>query len=199
MTSRYDAIVLAGGRGARLGGTAKPQLSVGDATMLDRVLAAVGTAGTRVVVGPPQSVPAGVVRVQEQPPGSGPVAGLAVGLARASAGIVVVVAADLPFLSAEVIEPLLSTLDSQPATDAVLLVDEKGRDQNLLGAWRVGPLRTALAELGPLPGRAMKDLVRALRVSRVEGIAAQDAPAPWTDVDTQADLDRVRDWLRPTT
>src|SRR3954467_14409091 len=41
----YAAVVLAGGRGARLGGRAKPQLIVGDRTILEAVLAAGADAG----------------------------------------------------------------------------------------------------------------------------------------------------------
>jgi len=189
----YDAIVLAGGRGSRMSGQAKPQLPVGDATMLERVLLAVRGADTRVVVGPPQSVPDGVLRVQEHPVGSGPVAGLAAGLDLISAATVVVVAADLPFLTSELIESLVAQLVEN--ADAAVLVDENGRDQFLLGAWRVSRLRTALADLAPLPGRAMRALVASVRVARVEVPAPQSAPVPWTDVDTPADLDRAREGL----
>jgi len=50
--------------------------------VLDRVLDAVADAVPRVVVGPPRLVlPAGVLRVSEDPPGGGPVAALAAGLA----------------------------------------------------------------------------------------------------------------------
>ena len=51
------AVVLAGGKAARLGGQAKPQLLVGGRPMLATVLAAVADADRRVVVGPPQAVP----------------------------------------------------------------------------------------------------------------------------------------------
>ena len=74
----YSALVLAGGRAARLGGQVKPQLQVGGRTMLGTVLAAVADAERRIVVGPPQPVPEGVVVVREQPPGGGPVAALSV-------------------------------------------------------------------------------------------------------------------------
>ncbi len=190
MAGGYDAIVLAGGRGSRISGGAKPQLTVGGATMLDRVLLAVRDAGTRVVVGPPQSVPDGVLVFQEQPVGSGPVAGLAAGLDGISADTVVVVAADLPFLTSELIESLVAALDED--VDVALLVDENGRDQYLLGAWRVAPLRTALGRLAPLSGRAMGALVRAVKVTRIELPATTDAPAPWIDVDTPDDLVRAR-------
>ncbi|OMQ15636.1 molybdopterin-guanine dinucleotide synthase, partial [Modestobacter sp. VKM Ac-2676] len=44
----FAAVVLAGGRAARLGGQAKPQLDVGGRTMLAAVLAAVPDARPRV-------------------------------------------------------------------------------------------------------------------------------------------------------
>jgi len=190
-----------------MAGQPKPQLRVGDATMLEHVLLAVRRAGTRVVVGPPQPVPDGVLRIQEQPPASGPVAGLAAGpvnvpassgpvaalaagVAQTSAEVVVVVAADLPFLTSELIDAVVAGLGED--VDVALVVDENGREQFLLSAWRTGRLRTALTELEPLPGRAMKDLVRALRIARIRVSAPQNAPVPWTDVDTPAELDRAR-------
>jgi len=190
MTGAYDAIVLAGGRGSRMSGQPKPQLRVGDKTMLERVLAAVGGAGARVVVGPPQPVPDGVLLVQEDPVGSGPVAGLAAGLARTSSEVVTVLAADLPFLTTQLIEALITGLG--PDVDVALLVDENGRDQYLLGAWRRNRLRTALTELGPLSGRGMHELIAPLRVGRVRVPASNGVPAPWTDIDTPAELDRAR-------
>jgi len=191
VTRRYDAIVLAGGRSSRMAGRAKAQLRVGDATMLEHVLGALHGAMTRVVVGPPQSALDGVLVVQEHPAGSGPVAGLAAGLPHLSSDVVVVVAADLPFLTPELIEALVAGLGE--TVDVVLSVDENGRDQYLLGAWRVDRLNTALAELEPLPGRAMKELLRVLQVSRAQMPAPSDFPAPWTDIDTPADLARARD------
>ncbi len=160
--------------------------------MVDRVLSAVRGAVNQIVVGPPQSVPDGVVLVQEQPTGAGPVAGAAAGLARVEARMVVILAADLPFLTTHVIATLLSTLDDDPAADVALLVDENGRDQYLVGAWRTGRLRAALAELEPLPGRAMRDLVCAVRMVRVSMPAGSAELPPWTDVDTPADLERAR-------
>src|SRR5262249_61472310 len=78
----YAAIVLAGGRGRRIGGRDKPALPVGGRSMLRRVLDAVAGADPRVIVGPVRSdVPAGVAQVREHPPGGGPVAALAARLA----------------------------------------------------------------------------------------------------------------------
>src|SRR5438270_4429815 len=120
----FAAIVLAGGRASRLGGQPKPQLEVGGRSMLTAVLTALHGAGPRVVVGPPQPVPAGVLLVREEPPGGGPVPALAAGLAAVGeAEVVAVLAADLPFVTT----PLLTGLRERLTGDGVLVVDDTGR------------------------------------------------------------------------
>ena len=47
----HDAIILAGGRGERLGGVDKSSLVIGGQPLLGHVLAAASAAGTVVVVG----------------------------------------------------------------------------------------------------------------------------------------------------
>ncbi len=79
----YAAIVLAGGSGRRMGGVIKPLLAVAGESMLHRVLRAVSDADHIVVVGPIElagHLPRGVHLTQEQPAGTGPVAGVAAGL-----------------------------------------------------------------------------------------------------------------------
>nr|MDP9460395.1 NTP transferase domain-containing protein [Actinomycetota bacterium] len=119
----YTAVVLAGGRAARLGGRPKPQLEVGGRTMLAAVLAAVADADRRVVVGPPQPLPDDVVRVREEPPGGGPVAALRAGLPEVPTDVVAVLAGDLPFLTGDLVTQLRAGL----CADGVLVVDESGR------------------------------------------------------------------------
>ena len=183
----WSAVVLAGGRAARLGGRAKPQLEVGGRTMLDAVLAAVAGAERRVVVGPPQPVPDDVVRVRERPPGGGPVAALGAGLAAVSTDVVVVLAGDLPFLTAD----LVSELRARLARDGVLVVDDTGRDQLLLGAWRTPALRAALARA--TPPTSMRKVLAPLDVSRFHPAVPPGAPPPWLDCDTPTDLARARE------
>lgn len=77
----YAAVVLAGGAARRMGGVDKPALPVGGRPMRDRVLAAVADAAPRVLVGPAGAVPPGVRVTREDPPGGGPVAAAAAGLA----------------------------------------------------------------------------------------------------------------------
>ena len=188
----YTAVVLAGGKAARLGGQAKPQLEVGGRTMLAAVLAAVADAERRVVVGPPQLVPDDVVRVREQPPGGGPVAALKAGLPEVSTDVVVLLAGDLPFLTAALVGELRSRLGG----DGVLVVDDTGRDQLLLGAWRTTALRAAAARaVGPVP---LRRVLAPLTVSRFRPVVGPGTPPPWLDCDTPADLERARQVARGT-
>ena len=76
-----DLLILAGGRGERLGGQDKAALEVGGRSLLDRVLEGAGDLGGDVVVVGDTPVPAGVLRTLEDPPDGGPVAGIATGLA----------------------------------------------------------------------------------------------------------------------
>ncbi len=182
----YAAVVLAGGRAARLGGRPKPQLEVGGRSMLAAVLAAAGDAADRVVVGPPQPVPPGVRVVREHPPGGGPVPALRAGLTAVDTEVVALLAADLPFLTAAVIQGLRERLTG----DGVLVVDATGRDQLLLGVWRTAALRAALADIhGPTSMRAVLGPL-AVRRYRPEVVAGH--PAPWTDCDTPAALAAAR-------
>jgi molybdenum cofactor guanylyltransferase len=182
----YTAVVLAGGRAARLGGRAKPQLEVGGRTMLDTVLRAVEDAERRVVVGPPQPLPDDVIRVREQPPGGGPVAALRAGLAEVPTDIVVLLAGDLPFLSGVTIEKLLAAFTG----NGVLVVDDTGRDQLLLGAWRTSALRASVDRtVGPVP---LRRVLAPLDAVRLRPTVPPGAPPPWLDCDTPADLARAR-------
>jgi molybdopterin-guanine dinucleotide biosynthesis protein A len=182
----YTALVLAGGRAARLGGQAKPQLEVGGRTMLATVLGAVADAERRVVVGPPQPVAEGVVVVREQPPGGGPVAALRAGLPAVDGDVVALLAGDLPFLSATLVSQLRRAL----VGDGVMVVDDGGRDQFLLGMWRTAALRAAL--LGAGGPTSLRRVLSTLTVDRLRPLVPPGTPPPWLDCDTPADLARAR-------
>ena len=155
--------------------------------MLSAVLTALDGAEPRVVVGPPQPVPAGVLLVREEPPGGGPVPALTAGLAAVGeAQVVAVLAADLPFVTAELVDDLRARLTG----DGVLVVDDAGRDQLLLGVWRTAALREALA--GARPHSPLRAALAPLTVSRYRPPIVPGTPAPWTDCDTPAELARAR-------
>lgn len=182
----YAALVLAGGRAARLGGQAKPQLEVGGRTMLAAVLGAVADAERRVVVGPPQPVPEDVVVVREQPPGGGPVTALRAGLRAVETDVVALLAGDLPFLTAALITQLRGAL----VGDGVLVVDDGGRDQFLLGVWRTAALRAALPGAGG--PTSLRRVLAPLAVDRLRPTVPPGTPPPWLDCDTPADLAQAR-------
>ncbi|KUF15880.1 DUF6457 domain-containing protein [Streptomyces silvensis] len=106
----FDAVVLAGGRAARLGGADKPGVRVGGRALLDRVLAACAGAGTTVVVAAPRPTPRPVVWARESPAGGGPLAALDAGLRRTNAQLVVVLSADLPFLRERTVHRLIAAV-----------------------------------------------------------------------------------------
>ena len=183
----YTAVVLAGGSARRLGGLAKPQLEVGGRTLLGAVLGAVAGAGRRVVVGPPQEAPGDVVFVREDPPGGGPVAAVRAGLAAVETEVVALLAGDLPFLTAELVDQLRRLLDG----DGVLVVDDTGRDQLLLGVWRTAALAGAVRD--PAGPAALHRALAGLTVRRLHPDVPAGRPAPWLDCDTPADLARARE------
>ncbi len=193
------AIVLAGGAGRRLGGAAKPSLPVAGRSMLDRVLRAVVGAAPVVVVGKaPVELPAHILTTLEDPPGAGPVAATAAGVALLphDAHHVALLAADLPFLTPPAIERLRQQLE-RSTVDGVLYVDGDGRRQLLCGVWRATPLRAALRALSTgrgLEGASMRALFATLDAREVAW--TEPGPPPWFDCDTDEDLRQAEEWAR---
>jgi molybdenum cofactor guanylyltransferase len=181
----FDAIVLAGGASQRMSGVPKTALTVGGVPLLARVTAALGAARTVVVVG--ESVPAARADIvcREEPPGGGPVAGLAAGLLHVRAARVVVAAGDLPFLTAPAVDVLLDALGR---ADRAVAVDDAGTEQPLLSAWHTAALYGALCRLPSVSGAAM----RAVTTDRTIPVALPGVPPPWWDCDDPAGLARAR-------
>ncbi|MFE9256422.1 NTP transferase domain-containing protein [Streptomyces sp. NPDC006879] len=194
----HDAVVLAGGSARRLGGADKPALSVGGRPLLDRVLGACGTAGTTVVVGTPRPTLRPVTWAREQPPGGGPLAALAAGLRHTDAATVLVLSADLPFLTPATVRRLLTTLeagDPDRPLEGVLLTDSEGHDQPLVAAYQAAALRREsdllAAEHGHLGGLPLRLLTSELRLGRITS-----GPLDSFDCDTWEDLAAARAHIR---
>ena len=183
----YSALVLSGGRSTRFGRDKTAALVGGD-TLLERVLAGVMDATEVVVCGPRVELAVPVRWAREDPPGGGPLAGVAAGLPLVTAETVLLLAADLPF-SPPLVPALLERLESTDA-DAVVPVDPRGRYQPLAAAYRTEPLRAAVRSLQPVAGRAMRDLLAALAVREVP--ASDLPPRALVDVDTAAELALAR-------
>ncbi|GAA1278053.1 MULTISPECIES: NTP transferase domain-containing protein [Streptomyces] len=190
----HDAVVLAGGAARRLGGTDKPAVRVGGRPLLDRVLAACATAGTTVVVAEPRPTARPVRWSREDPPGGGPVAALDAGLRATTADQVLVLSADLPFLSEQTVRRLLDALNAGTA-DGVVLTDADGRDQPLVAAYRSAPLRHHLAELAAAHDDGLSGLPLRLLVGRLELTRITDPVASF-DCDTWDDIAAARSRIR---
>ena len=186
----FGIIVLAGGRGTRLGGRDKPGLVVAGRTLIGAVVAA-GTgagAGQIVVVGPERAGLDGVSFVCEDPPGAGPVPALRRGLAEAWPPWVAVLASDLPFLRPGHLQALRRAAAGH---HGAVYADDAGRPQWLAGCWRTEILRRAAAGY---QGTSLGGLVGPLEPVLVRLTPAPGEPPPWLDCDTPEDLDRARGW-----
>ncbi|MFE3826009.1 NTP transferase domain-containing protein [Streptomyces sp. NPDC059092] len=195
----YDAIVLAGGAARRLGGADKPGVRVGGRALLDRVLAACDGAADTVVVGGRRPTARPVRWAREEPPGGGPLAALDAGVrcVRPDAETVLVLSADLPFLSRPTVRRLVGTLVGSGA-EAALLTDPDGRDQPLVAAYGAEPLRREIAllrtEYGSLAGLPLRLLVQELELAWVD--AGPLAPFDSFDCDTWEDISTARARIR---
>jgi molybdopterin-guanine dinucleotide biosynthesis protein A len=193
VTAAFDAVVLAGGRGERLGGATKPEVEVGGRALVDHVLAAVESARAVVLVAPPEVARVGVVTVLEDPPDGGPVAGLAAGLAALpddGPQLVAVLACDVP-LAGRALPELLAAA-SAPDVDGARLVAPDGSAQPLVAVYRRDALTAALAALETTRHESMRRALAGLRLADVpdEHDASHDADT-WDDV---ANLRRAPWW-----
>lgn len=168
-TAAFDAIVLCGGRGSRLGGVDKSGVEVGGAALLARARAAVAEAGTTVVVGAEV--------------GGGPVHAVAAGLPRVGAAVVVLLACDMPFVTSATVARLRNALAGAADADGVLLSDDTGRRQYLAGAYRTSALRESVLAVGTTEDQSMRRLVEDLRLRPLPAQAdeAMDCDT-WDDV-----------------
>jgi molybdopterin-guanine dinucleotide biosynthesis protein A len=195
-----DAVILAGGRGARLGGIDKPGVVVGSSTMAAAVVSACAAAGARsvVLVGPPRadltkiagSLPGGLTVVREDPPGAGPVPALRAGLPQVRAPWVAVLAGDLPFLLSEHVRELLAAACGGTAA-GVVMADDSGAAQWLVGCWRTTRLRSAL---DGYDGNSLRGLLGPLNPAVMSCVVPGGEPPPWLDCDTPAELAAARAW-----
>lgn len=193
-------VVLTGGTAVRLDGADKAGIELGGSTLLERSLAALADVPEVVVVGPETPTGRPVTFRREDPPGGGPAAAVLAGLTGfvRLPDLVVVLAVDMPLVSAATVARLLAAATGPrdagadaPAPEGAVLVDDDGRQQFLCAAYRPEALtaRTAVAGGGPRPGRglSMRHLLSGLRLVEVAARGLEAA-----DVDTWADLSRLR-------
>jgi molybdopterin-guanine dinucleotide biosynthesis protein A len=192
MSRTPAAVILAGGRGERLGGMVKAELRVGGVRLLDRVLPIV--AGCRPIVvahGPHDparlELPAGAVPVADLPGDyAGPLAGFAAAVAAIgdSVELLICAAVDAPFLPADYVARLVAGL----GTAAAAIASYDGQPYPTNSIWRLGRFSDLPARLaaGTAP-RSLKALAAAAGAGLVEW-PTNTAGDPFSNVNTPEDL-----------
>jgi molybdopterin-guanine dinucleotide biosynthesis protein A len=137
------AVILAGGRGERLGGAIKANIEIGGARLIGRVFRAVSD-GAPVLVARGRfsetelSLPAGAIAIADADGAEGPLAGVAgaihwLGRQKSAPAFLVSVAVDTPFFPADFLFEALRTIGGADAVVARFA----GQDYPTNALWRV--------------------------------------------------------------
>lgn len=104
--SEVSALILAGGKATRFGGIAKHEIVVDGQTIFDRQVSVIAPRVAEILVSSPRDI-AGYRTVRDEVEGIGPLAGIAAGLAACRTPWLLVVAGDMPYITADLIDLLL--------------------------------------------------------------------------------------------
>jgi len=183
-------LLLTGGASARMG-TPKALLQRDGETLADRSARLLRRVCDPVVeIGPGYTT---LVRVDEDPPGRGPLAALVAGAAAVpGSGPVLLLACDLPFVT----EALLTRLATWPGTDTVVPTDREGIVQPVCARYSRAALERAV-ELVEAGDRSLRLLLEGPAVTRLDDVDEREL----VDVDTPAEAAewgiRLPDSLEP--
>jgi len=190
--TRIAAVILAGGRGERLGGVVKAALRVGGIRLLDRVMARVAACQPIVIAHGPHDpalldLPAGVLPVPDLPTTyAGPLAGFAAAVDALPDDIELLVCAavDAPFLPADYVGRLVAGLGNAAAAVA----SHAGQPYPTNAIWRVERIRDLPSQVlaGTAP-HSLKSLAASVNAVRVEWPASA-GDDPLANINTPEDL-----------
>lgn len=175
------AVVLAGGNARRLGGVSKGDVVIGGTTMLQAVTDACQQAGVPadniIVVGHAET---DLRRTVEDPPRSGPAAGIAAGLPHVKGDRLFILSCDIPFIASG-----LPTLTSSFEGDGVCFGGD--RPQYLAGLYDFTAIRNQVATLeheGGLIGLPVRAIMKPLNINIIdESDAARDFDT-WDEIES---------------
>lgn len=189
MSGRPAGAILAGGRARRLGGLAKGLELLDGSRIVDRVAAALGEVADEIIlVGAPPQVAAALPALQsidDEAPGAGPLGAIVTAL-RAMGRDTMIVAWDMPFVTAKELRPLLVA----PSGAEAVVWEVDGRMEPLCALYRAGaagPLSEAFAA----GERSPREALRRLRVHLVKHPEGEDSRA-FASVNTAEQLAAAR-------
>jgi molybdopterin-guanine dinucleotide biosynthesis protein A len=122
MRDDVTALILAGGKATRLGGVDKRELVVEGRTIFERQVSVLADRVAEIIVSSPKAI-TGFRTVRDTVDDGGPLAGIAAGLAATRTPWLLVLAGDMPFVTPELIDRLLSRTDDE--IDAIGIRIEK--------------------------------------------------------------------------
>ncbi len=161
-----SGFIQAGGRSLRMG-TNKALVDFGGAPLIARPISLLRQTTVRqaIITSEPELYSElGLECLPDYQPGLGPLSGICSALIHSSTELVVVLACDMPFLRAELIEYLL---DRAAGADAVVPYDEKGYLQPLAAVYKKSCLQPALRliEERKLSPKALLESVETVRIA----------------------------------
>jgi molybdenum cofactor guanylyltransferase len=197
MSARTAAAILAGGRASRLGGVAKPLLTVGGQRIIDRALAVLRPLVDEVVILADDAAPfapLGLRVIPDRRPGLGPLAGLEAALLAVDAEELLLVGGDMPALSPRVVAHVLA---AAPGADAVVPFTA-GRPEPLHARYhrRVAATVSARLDRGALPLHGLLDEIAVTPVDEAALRALDPELLTFANVNTPDDLRRLDERLR---
>ena len=193
-----SAAILTGGRARRFGGADKASLAVGRARIIDRQLAALSAVAddVRIVTNDPgRYSDLGVRVIPDAIAGAGPLGGIYSALLDAAHERVLVMACDLPFVTAALLERLVAESRTGAQVDAVVPCSARGIEPLCaLYTTRCTVAASERIERGALQVAGLLDAVRT-RVLGPDTLAPYDQGALFENVNTPHDHDRARGWV----
>jgi molybdopterin-guanine dinucleotide biosynthesis protein A len=184
----WTALVLAGGRGSRLGNDDKAAITIGGTSALDHLLLSLPEGVPVVVAGPECPTRRPVTFRRESPVNGGPVAGITSGLGAVRTPVIALLGVDMPWAGG-LLEQLIAEFASCDAA-ALVPVDPAGFRQPLCAVVRTEALRGALLGLGGPRGRSLRELMSLIDVH--ERPLSEAEMHRVADIDTPQDLVEAR-------
>ena len=193
-----SAAILAGGRARRLGGADKAALTVGRARIIDRQLAALSAVAgdIRIVCNDPARYAGlGIRVIPDAIADAGPLGGLYSALLDARHDRVLIVACDLPFVTAALLGRLVQESRETDEADAVVPRSAHGLEPLCaLYTKRCAAAAKDRIIRGRLEVAGLLGAVRT-RILEPDALAPYDEGALFENVNTPHDHERVRGWV----